>query len=50
LAFHERLRAGFLQIAEAEPQRCRVIDAEAGIDEVAAAIWAAVCDRFGLTP
>jgi dTMP kinase len=49
LAFHERLRAGFLAIAAAEPQRCVVIDADAGIDEVAAAVWAAVCDRFGLT-
>jgi dTMP kinase len=49
LAFHERLRAGFLGIAAAEPQRCRVIDADAGIEEVAEAVWAAVCDRFGLT-
>jgi len=48
LAFHERLRAGFLEIAAAEPQRCVVINADAGIDEVAAAVWAAVCDRFGL--
>jgi dTMP kinase len=48
LAFHERLRAGFLGIAAAEPQRCRVIDADAGIEEVAEAVWAAVCDRFGL--
>lgn len=48
LAFHERLRAGFLEIAAAEPQRCVVINADAGIDEVAATVWAAVCDRFGL--
>jgi dTMP kinase len=48
LAFHERLRAGFLAIAEVEPARCRVIDADAGVDEVAEAVWAAVCDRFGL--
>ena len=27
LAFHERLRAGFLAIAQAEPKRCAVIDA-----------------------
>ena len=36
--FHERLRQGFLAIAEAEPQRCRVIDASAAEDEVAAEI------------
>ena len=31
--FHERVRAGFLDIAEAEPERCVVIDATAGIDD-----------------
>jgi dTMP kinase len=50
LAFHERLRTGFLEIAAAEPQRCRVIDADAGIEEVADGVWTAVCNRFGLTP
>ncbi len=49
LAFHERLRSGFLEIAAAEPQRCRVIDAEVGVDEVAQAVWTAVRDRFGFT-
>ncbi len=49
LAFHERLRAGFLEIAAAEPQRCRVVDADARIEDVAEAVWTAVCDRFGLT-
>ncbi len=48
LTFHERLRAGFLEIAAAEPRRCRVIDAEAGIEAVAEAVWSAVRDRFGL--
>ena len=48
VAFHERLRAGFLAIAAAEPQRCRVIDAAADLDEVADAVWVAVRDRFGL--
>ena len=35
-AFHERLRAAFLNLAAAEPERCRVIDADAGIDAVLA--------------
>jgi dTMP kinase len=39
LAFHERLRGGFLAIARAEPQRCRVIDAGQPIDAVEAAVW-----------
>ncbi len=46
-AFHERLRQGFLAIAEAEPQRCRVIDADADIDAVATQVWAAVSAHFG---
>ncbi|WP_374570700.1 dTMP kinase [Phenylobacterium sp.] len=41
-AFHERLRQGFLAIAEAEPQRCAVIDAGADMDAVGAAIWRVV--------
>ncbi len=42
LSFHERLRAAFLAIAEAEPARCRVIDAQPGPDAVEAAIRMAV--------
>lgn len=47
-AFHERLRAGFLDIARREPARCAVIDAAAPIDAVAAAIAAALRDRLGV--
>lgn len=42
LEFHQRLRAGFLQIAAAEPKRCKVIDASGAIDEVKARVLAAV--------
>jgi dTMP kinase len=41
-SFHERLRSAFRAIAEAEPERCRVIDAEPGPDVVEAAIRKAV--------
>lgn len=44
--FHERLRAGFLAIAAAEPERCVVIDATGGPDNVAASIWTAVTGKF----
>lgn len=48
--FHDRVRAGFLALARAEPDRCRVIDASRPIDPVARDIRAAVADRFGLDP
>lgn len=46
LAFHEKLREGFLAIAQAEPRRCAVIDATQSVDDVAQAIWAVVADRL----
>lgn len=49
-ALHQRLREGFLAIAAAEPERCVVIDAGGTVDEVAAAIRAAVDAKFGPTP
>jgi len=34
ISFHHKLREGFLDIAKKEPERCKVIDANAGIDEI----------------
>lgn len=48
--FHERVRAAFLAIAAAFPDRCRVIDAGAPAAAVEAAVWAAVAARFALPP
>lgn len=48
LAFHHRLRDGFLDIARREPRRCVVVGAGAGIEEVGGAIRAAVSDRLGV--
>ena len=45
LEFFERIRAGYLEIAAAEPQRVRVIDASRGLPEVTADI-AATIRRF----
>jgi dTMP kinase len=42
LAFHQRLRAGFLAIAKNEPARCKVIDAKGSVEEVAAQVEAAL--------
>jgi len=49
-AFHERVRQGFLAIAQAAPERCVVIDAAADPDTVARNIAAAVAARLGLAP
>jgi dTMP kinase len=35
VAFHQRLRDGFLNIAQAEPERCKVIDGSGSEDAVA---------------
>jgi dTMP kinase len=40
--FHARVRAAFVALAQAEPQRIVVIDATRDADAVAADIWAAV--------
>jgi dTMP kinase len=48
LAFHAKLRDGFLAIARAEPDRCRLIDAAGSMDAVADAIWTAVAARLAL--
>lgn len=42
LAFHERVRAGFRELAAREPGRWRVIDATMGLDAVTDAAWSAV--------
>ncbi len=47
LAFHRRVRAGFLELAVAEPDRFVVIDAAASADLVAAAAAAAVDGLVG---
>ena len=46
--FHERVRDGFARMAAADPEHWVVVDASAGIDEVYAAIRAAVRDRLGI--
>lgn len=49
IAFHESLRRAFHDIAEREPQRCRLVDASGSPEAVSEALWAAVAGRFKLT-
>ena len=46
VAFHERLRAGFLEIAEKEPDRCVLIDAAKDADAVFDDVRTVVNQRF----
>lgn len=43
-AFHERVRAGYHEMARQEPTRWRLVDASGPQAAVAAAIWSAVAD------
>lgn len=45
LGFHERVRAGYLRIAEQEPDRWHVIDATMGVQEISDAVWKRVETR-----
>ncbi len=47
-AFHERVRAGFLQIAQDEPARVRVVDASGSTQEVWGRVRAELADLFDL--
>ena len=47
VSFQERLREGYLAIAQAEPERCVLIDASQSIEAVAAQVNAEIERRFG---
>lgn len=47
-AYHDRIREGFLELAQQEPGRVRVVDAAQAPDDVTAAVIAIVAERFGL--
>lgn len=46
LEFHERLRAGYLAIATAEPERCVVVDGAQSAEAIGDQIWAHVGQRL----
>jgi len=50
LAFHQRVRAGFLSIARAEPERVRVIDANRDVDSVFSDVLAAAHAALPASP
>jgi len=46
LQFHLRLREGYLEIARADPTRCRVIEADGTPDAIEERVRRAILDRF----
>jgi len=46
IAFHNRLRRAFLNIAKDNPERCVVIDATVDKETVSEAVWKAVSERL----
>lgn len=48
--FHERVRAGFLRQAGADPARWLVVDATAGPESLADRIWSEVQERLAVRP
>jgi dTMP kinase len=49
LEFHERVREGYLELAQAEPGRWRVMDATRPAAELADAGWSELASRARLT-
>ena len=52
LEFHQRLREAFAQVADANPNRCVVVDASASIEVLSESIWSLVSEKLlsGKTP
>lgn len=48
IAFHQRLRQSFLEIAKSEPGRFLIADGRMAPDQLANGIWDFVAKRFGL--
>ena len=46
LAFHRRVREGYLRMAEMEPGRWRVVDGTRSVHEVAGEVWRHVSERL----
>ena len=46
IGFHQKLRDAYRRIAEDEPKRCVLIDANADADIVAAKVWTALRERM----
>ena len=46
VSFHEKLRDAYLKIANGDPQRCALVDADADPKTVAERVWKALRDHL----
>jgi dTMP kinase len=46
IGFHRRLREAYRQVADEEPERCILIDAQEDIEAIADRVWTIVTSRF----
>ncbi|MDH8168581.1 hypothetical protein QIG48_27210, partial [Klebsiella pneumoniae] len=46
VSFHEKLREAYRKIAESDPQRCALVDADADARTVAERVWKALRDHL----
>lgn len=46
LAFHEKVREGYLQLIERYPKRIKVVNADQNIDQVIEDVWVLLCEAM----
>ena len=46
LAFHEKVREGYLQLVERYPTRIKVVNADQNVEQVIEDVWSLLCDRI----
>ena len=46
LAYHQKIRQAFVEIAQKHAERCVIVDASLGIDDIEDRVWQIVSDRF----
>lgn len=46
LAFHNKVRQGYLKLAEEEPRRIKIVDADGTLEEIAMRIWRIASNVF----
>jgi len=46
LAYHQKIRQAFVDIAQKHAERCVVVDASLGVDDIEDRVWQIISDRF----